>query len=105
MKSYGYSLPERLDNRTVIVVDDGIATGMTVLAALRFLKTKNPSRIVLAVPVAPPDTIEKLKNEADVVICLSSPVMFFAVGQFYRDFDQVTDDEVIAALHSNNITE
>ena len=99
MQSYDYVLPARLDGRTVIVVDDGIATGMTVMAALRYLKKKNPEKLVLAVPVAPSDTIAKLQREADEIICLSSPILFFAVGQFYKNFEQVTDEEVIAALH------
>jgi putative phosphoribosyl transferase len=99
--SYGYHLPEDLSSQTVIVVDDGIATGMTVIAALRFLRNKNPKRLILAVPVAPADIIEKLKDEADEVICLTVPRFFYAVGQFYRDFSQVEDDEVVDNLKGN----
>jgi putative phosphoribosyl transferase len=99
MQSYDYELPESLQGKTVIVVDDGIATGMTVMAALRSLKKKNPKKLILAVPVAPSDTIAKLQSEADEIVTLSLPKLFFAVGQFYNNFDQVTDEEVIAALH------
>ncbi len=98
MRAYGASPSDDLSDTNVIVVDDGIATGMTVLVALRFLRKANPKTLVLAVPVAPRDTINKLKTEADHVICLHSPTMFFAVGQFYRDFDQISDEQVIAIL-------
>ncbi len=101
MKSYRYAIPDSLKNTIVIVVDDGIATGMTMLAALRFLRKKEPLKMILAVPVAPADTLELFKGEADEVVSLSSPLMFFAVGQFYKNFAQVTDEEVIAALHEN----
>jgi putative phosphoribosyl transferase len=87
-----------LEDRTVIVVDDGIATGGSVRAALRGIRRANPKRLVLAVPVGPPDTIEELRREADDVVCLGTPEDFFGVGQFYRDFHQVTDDEVIRML-------
>ena len=86
--------------RTVIVVDDGIATGGSVRAALRGLRRRSPRRIVLAVPVAPPDTVESLRPEADVLICLSTPLFFHAVGQFYEDFGQTTDEEVIRLLET-----
>jgi len=87
-----------LEGTTAIVVDDGIATGATVLAALRGVRSGHPARVVLAVPVAPPDTLERLKAEADEVTCLEAPEPFYAVGQFYRHFDQVADEEVIDLL-------
>lgn len=84
--------------RIVIVIDDGLATGATMIAALHGLRERHPARIVCAVPVAPPDTVAKLRGYADEVVCLQTPWGFQAVGQFYEDFDQVSDDEVIALL-------
>ncbi len=81
--------------RTAIVVDDGIATGATVRAALRSVRNGQPARLVLAVPVAPPETIEVLKDDADEVICLETPIQFFAISMFYQRFEQVSDQEVI----------
>ena len=87
-----------VSGRLVIVVDDGIATGGSMRAALRGVRRAQPSRLVLAVPVAPPDTVELLRAEVDEVVCLSTPMWFGAVGNFYRDFRQTTDEEVIALL-------
>lgn len=84
--------------RTVIVVDDGLATGATMIAALHGLRQQNPAKLVCAVPVAPPDTLAKVRELADEVVCLQAPEFFQAVGQFYRDFPQVEDEEVIALL-------
>jgi putative phosphoribosyl transferase len=84
--------------RIVIVVDDGLATGSTMIAALHALRAKSPKKLICAVPVAPPDTLEKVKPYADEVVCLSAPAMFYAVGQFYQSFQQVSDEEVIALL-------
>ncbi|MCC2680746.1 MAG: Phosphoribosyltransferase [Nitrosospira multiformis] len=84
--------------RIVIVVDDGLATGSTMMAALHALRAKKPGELICAVPVAPPDTVEKVRNNADRVVCLSSPINFYAVAQFYMDFPQITDEEVIAIL-------
>ncbi len=81
--------------RTAIVVDDGIATGATVRVALQSVRKGLPARLVLAVPVAPPETIEALESEADEVICLEAPILFFAIGQFYRNFEQLSDQEVV----------
>jgi putative phosphoribosyl transferase len=86
--------------RTVIVVDDGIATGGSIRAALRGVRRKRARKLVLAVPVAPPETIESLRSEADEVICLEKPALFFAIGEFYEDFDQTTDREVIDLLNA-----
>ncbi len=84
--------------RVVIVVDDGLATGFTMMAALRALRDRKPARLVAAVPVAPRDTVARIRALADEVVCLHTPVDFQAVGQFYDEFPQVDDDEVIAAL-------
>lgn len=84
--------------RIVIVVDDGLATGSTMLAALHALRQRAPQKLICAVPVAPPDTLEKVGEQADEVVCLYAPENFQAVGQFYADFGQVEDDEVIALL-------
>lgn len=84
--------------RIVIVIDDGLATGSTMLAALHALRQRAPQKLVCAVPVAPPDTLEKVAGQADEVVCLYAPENFQAVGQFYADFGQVEDDEVIALL-------
>ncbi|MBA4142968.1 MAG: phosphoribosyltransferase [Nitrosospira sp.] len=84
--------------RVVIVIDDGLATGSTMIAALHALRANQPAELVCAVPVAPPDTLEKVRKNADRVVCLSAPLNFGAVAQFYMDFPQVTDEEVIAVL-------
>ena len=91
--------PPAIAGRTVILVDDGIATGGTVRAALRGLARGDPTRRVLAVPVAPFETIESLRREADEVVCLIAPVRFYAVGAYYEEFDQTGDDEVIRLLN------
>ncbi len=84
--------------RIVILVDDGIATGGTVRSALEALRQGRPAKIVLAVGVAPPETVEELRPQVDELVCLSMPVAFSAVGQFYRSFDQVSDEEVVDLL-------
>lgn len=86
--------------RIVIVVDDGLATGATMIAALHGLRQQKPARLVCAVPVAPPDTLQKVRPLADEVVCLETPEGFQAVGQFYRDFKQVEDEEVIRLLQA-----
>ena len=80
----------------VIVVDDGVATGVTDTAALRAIRSLQPRHLVLAVPVCPPDSAARLRAEADEVVCLFEPTLLYGVGQWYQDFDQVSDDEVIA---------
>ena len=87
--------------RIVIVVDDGLATGSTMIAALPSLRAKSPKKLVCAVPVAPPDTLAKVKSYADEVVCLSAPPMFYAVGQFYQSFNQVSDEEVMKLLQAD----
>jgi predicted phosphoribosyltransferase len=84
--------------RIVIITDDGLATGATMLAALQVLRPRKPARLIVAVPVAPPDTLEKVAALADETVCLHAPEWFMAVGQFYGDFGQVEDDEVVALL-------
>ena len=84
--------------QTVIVVDDGVATGATTRAALQAIRNRKPKQLVLAVPVAPGETITKLRGEVDALICLETPALFGAIGYFYRDFRQVSDQEVIAIL-------
>ena len=84
--------------RTVIVVDDGIATGATMEAALRFLRKRKPERLIAAVPVAPPGTLDRIRPLADRVICLLTPENFQAVSQFYDEFPQVSDEEVREVL-------
>jgi predicted phosphoribosyltransferase len=84
--------------RVAIVVDDGLATGSTMIAALHAVRTKQPEWLVCAVPVAAADSLERVRPYADEVVCLQAPPDFFAVGQFYRAFPQVEDEEVVALL-------
>lgn len=92
--------PIPLQGRTAILVDDGIATGTTVRAALRALQRHWPARTVLAVPLAPADTLAALRGVVDEIVCLAEPSPFFAIGSHYGDFHQVEDAEVIAAMES-----
>jgi putative phosphoribosyl transferase len=87
-----------LEGRTALIVDDGLATGLTALAAVGYARRAGASRIVLAVPVAPPDTVRALEPHADAIVVLETPAGFSAVGQFYRDFGQTEDAEVSALL-------
>jgi putative phosphoribosyl transferase len=89
---------EPLEGRVAVVVDDGIATGSTARAACQVARAHGAARVVLAVPVAPPDWTARLGAEADELICLDTPERFFAIGQFYADFSQTPDDEVVACL-------
>jgi putative phosphoribosyl transferase len=90
--------PEKLEARTVIVIDDGLATGATMRAALRALRNHHPRKIVLAVPVAPAETLAEMRREADDVVCLEQFQFYGAIGAYYDDFRQVTDEELIAIL-------
>lgn len=90
-----------LTNKTVVLVDDGVATGATTLATLRALKRKPLAKLILAIPVGPPDTIALLSQEADQVVCLSTPEPFWAVGAFYLVFDQTSDEEVVKLLQAS----
>jgi putative phosphoribosyl transferase len=87
-----------LKDRTVILVDDGIATGGSIRAALRGIRQQEAKKVVLAIPVGPADSIESLRDEADEIVCLSTPPAFFGIGEFYRDFHQLADAEVIRLL-------
>ena len=87
-----------LEGRTLIVVDDGIATGASVRAALKALRRRGPKALILAVPVAPAETVEALRSEVDQLICLATPEPFLAIGMHYRDFRQLTDQEVVSSL-------
>ena len=103
MKTYlGDRQRPELKGKTVILVDDGIATGATMKAAIRTLRRHGPAEVIVAVPVAPPETVESLKELADSVVCLETPSFFYAIGQFYREFDQVGDAEVIRLLRLSN---
>ncbi len=90
--------PAEVTGKDTILVDDGIATGYTILAAARGLRRMRPSRLVIAVPICPPDTLDWLQREVDMVVSLAVPLDFAAVGQFYEDFGQVSDAEVIEIL-------
>lgn len=90
--------PLELAGRTAILVDDGLATGLTAKAAVEWLRRQGAGRIVVAAPVAPPDTVAALRRFADEVVCVEMPEWFSAVGQFYRVFGQTEDDEVLAVL-------
>ncbi|MFQ5859048.1 MAG: phosphoribosyltransferase [Anaerolineae bacterium] len=92
--------PLQVEGRTVILVDDGIATGSTVRASLQALRKGNPGRLILAVPVGPPQTIEELRSLADEVVVLATPEPFWAVGRFYQSFEQTTDEQVVELLEA-----
>lgn len=90
-----------LEGSNIIILDDGVATGATIRAALLSVRNKEPNSVVMAVPVAPPATITKLKREADHVVYLATPEPFYAIGQFYGDFTQTRDEEVVKLLKLN----
>ena len=94
----GDRAPVEVAGRTAIVIDDGIATGATMRAALLAVRARQPRKVVLAVPVAPTSTLEALRADADDIVCLEDHEPFDAIGMFYRDFTQVTDEEVVALL-------
>lgn len=97
---YGDRKPANLEDKIVIVVDDGIATGNTLLSTVELIRHHHPSWVVVAIPVAPPDSLRHVKEAkgVDEVVCLLAPRDFYAVGQFYEDFDQVEDAEVVRLL-------
>jgi predicted phosphoribosyltransferase len=84
--------------RIVIVVDDGVATGSTMIAALRAVRARNPKKLICAAAVASPEAVRSIAREADAIVCLREPAEFFAVGEFFQDFAQVTDEDVAAIL-------
>jgi len=96
-QAYG-AVDIELKGRVVILVDDGIATGSTVIAAVKSIRKKDPKKIVVAVPVAPQEAVSELKNQVEEVVCLHAPEYFGAVGCFYRDFSQTSDAEVMSIL-------
>jgi putative phosphoribosyl transferase len=87
-----------LAGKTVVIVDDGIATGGTAIAAVRWARAEGAARVILAIPVAPREAVERLSEEADEVVCLETPEPFYAVGQWYGDFPQTRDEQVIRLL-------
>ncbi len=94
--------PADIRNKIVIVIDDGVATGRTILATIKMLRSKQPKKLVVAVPVASPQAAELIKKEVDDFICLYTPSPFYGVGRFYADFSQTTDEEVINLLKELN---
>lgn len=90
--------PPVLQGRVIILVDDGLATGASMQVALQAVRAGKPAHVIVAVPVAPPDTLRSLRGQADDIVCLQSPELFQAVGQWYERFDQTSDDEVIDLL-------
>ncbi len=94
----GEKSPLSLKDKFVILIDDGLATGYTAMVAISAIRKEQPAKIILAVPVAPQDTCQLLSGKADKIVCLIMPEVFFAVGQFYVDFSQTTDDEVIEIM-------
>lgn len=99
----GHRAQVPLTNKTAIVVDDGIATGATTRAALRAVRIRNPRRLMLAVPVAQTDALEELRDDADEIVCLEAHELFSAIGVFYRNFHQVSDEDVVAILNRFSI--
>lgn len=98
-KQYRGEIPKpKISGKTVIIVDDGVATGSTILAAIHVIRKQNPKKIIIAVPVGASDAMELIKREADEVVCISIPETFFAIGQFYENFVQVEDKEAIGIL-------
>ena len=103
-KYVGKKKPLSMKGKIVILVDDGVATGNTMIAAVDLLRKNNPQKIVVAIPVGPPDTIERLKRKAEEVICLHKPhpSPFFAIAMYYDQFEQVEDEEAIRLLKEAN---
>ena len=99
-KAYAALRPDsEIAGRTAIVVDDGVATGMTMLAALRSVRRRHPAKLIAAMPVASREALAMLRREADEIVCLGAPSSFGSVGSFYRDFGQVSDEEVLELLN------
>jgi putative phosphoribosyl transferase len=93
--------PQPLEGRIVILVDDGLATGSTMRAAAQAIRQRNPAQVIVAVPVGAPDTCREMAAFADEVLCARTPEPFSAVGQWYLDFDQTTDEEVMDLIHEH----
>lgn len=95
MRKYRGDRPyPELEGKTVVIVDDGIATGSTVRAAVKSVRKRGAAEVIIAAPVAPPDTVKELSQVADRVVCLSTPSSFYAIGEFYEEFEQVEDETV-----------
>lgn len=94
----GDAPPINVKNKTVILIDDGIATGSTIRAAIAILKQQQPTKIIIAIPVAPASTYQELKSEVDEIVCLQIPELMSAIGLWYDDFSQTTDEEVSQVL-------
>ena len=92
--------PPDVRGRTVVIVDDGAPTGLTDIAAIHAIRRQEPGRVILALPVCSPEALELLRREADEIVCLQAPRTFYGVGQWYRDFSQVSDEEVIDELRN-----
>jgi putative phosphoribosyl transferase len=99
LEEYRGSADYKFDNKTVILVDDGIATGSTVFVLLKWLSERKVNRVILAIPVIPANTFEEMRPLVDAIVTLEIPVEFYAVGQFYEEFDQVSDEEVMIILN------
>ncbi len=99
---FGKETPPSLKDKIVIITDDGIATGRTMLATIDFVKREKPKQIIIAVPVAPPEALEMLKIHVDEVICIDIEPEFFAISEFYENFEQVEDEEAIKLLKEAN---
>lgn len=97
-KFMGAREPLDIKDKTVIVVDDGIATGRTILATLKLLRAKKPKKLIIAVPVSSLEAVRRLTREVDQFICLYTPEPFYGVGRFYKEFEQVSDEEVMMLL-------
>jgi len=100
-KFIGKHSPESIEGKIVIVIDDGIATGLTLLSTIRMLRRQDPQRIVIAVPVSSREALKKLSEQADEVVCLLVPDDFYGVGAFYENFDQVSDEAVLFYLEKH----
>lgn len=101
-KFIGDAPPEKIEGKTVIVIDDGIATGNTILATIRLIRQSRPGKIVIGVPVASKDAVQKLAKEVEEIVTVLIPEEFFGVGAFYENFNQVTDEEVMLYLEKLN---
>ncbi len=98
---FAQALPPKIEGKRAIVVDDGIATGASMRVAIKAVRSSGASHITLAIPVAAPDSLEQIRSEVDEVVCLHAPEYFEAVGAFYKEFEQVEDEEVISLLSQN----